>query len=228
MRVEKLQQNVIIVNGSRIGRNTKSNIKKTKATEAAAAAWATTTTTATSPFRIPRCHGLPPGDGGALPRLHRVEHLRQLGVLLADLVFDKNIYNDSSKIMNYFQFYFNFFPGSSGEYLTSFFLIHSPPGERGVHSKSIFRLLLGTRGRCMPKLVEIHLVVLAPDPNKQTDRQTQTDLYLCTIFYYYFLFNYIPVPSCSSPWPSSRWPPCPGGECARGRRTGGSLSGKWI
>ncbi len=38
MRVEKLQQNVIIVNGSRIGRNTKSNIKKTKATEAAAAA----------------------------------------------------------------------------------------------------------------------------------------------------------------------------------------------
>ena len=84
-KVEKLQQNVIIVYGSRIGRNTKSIIKKTKATEAAAAAATTTPTTATSPFRIPRCHGLPPGDGGPLPRLHRVEHLRQLGVLLPDL-----------------------------------------------------------------------------------------------------------------------------------------------
>ncbi len=168
-KVEKLQQNVIIVYGSRIGRNTKSIIKKTKATEAAAAATTTTPTTATSPFRIPGGHGLPPGDGGALPRLHRVEHLRQLGVLLSDLYKNILCYNDFPKIIYFFpfQFKFEYVLVSSGEYLIS--LVFSNAFPKGVSFTKHFLLLLGTRGRCMTKLVEIHPVVLAPDPNKQTD-----------------------------------------------------------
>ena len=38
----------------------------------------------------------------------------------------------------------------------------------------------------MPKLGDINPVVLAPDPNKQTDRQTQTDLYYIYVKYLVF------------------------------------------
>ena len=40
----------------------------------------------------------------------------------------------------------------------------------GQPKKSISRLPTWTRGRPMPNLVEIHPVVWAPNPNKQTDR----------------------------------------------------------
>ena len=45
-----------------------------------------------------------------------------------------------------------------------------PPSPWGVNQKRISRLPTGSRGLSMPNLVEIHPVVWAPKPNKQTDR----------------------------------------------------------
>ena len=52
-----------------------------------------------------------------------------------------------------------------------FFQNYIPPLGGGQHKKRILRLPTGSRGRPMPNLAEIHPVVWAPNPNKQTDRQ---------------------------------------------------------
>ncbi len=52
---------------------------------------------------------------------------------------------------------------------------YTPP-EEGSPQKSVSRLLSDTTGKSMPNLVEIHPVVWAPNPNKQTDKQTNTFL----------------------------------------------------
>ena len=55
-----------------------------------------------------------------------------------------------------------------------FFLVFPKfvPRLGGQPKKSILRLPTGPMGCSMPSLVDIHPVVWAPNPNKQTDRQT--------------------------------------------------------
>ena len=61
-------------------------------------------------------------------------------------------------------------PGESWDFF-KFFQNYTPLWG-GQLKKSILRLPTGSMGRSMPNLVGILPVVWAPNPNKQTDRQT--------------------------------------------------------
>ena len=60
-------------------------------------------------------------------------------------------------------------------WIFEFFQNYTPPGG-GSTQKSISRLTTGPRGWPMANLIRIYPVVWAPNPNKQTNKQTDTSL----------------------------------------------------
>ncbi len=67
-------------------------------------------------------------------------------------------------------------PGLFGESLDFFSLSKNLPPLGGVNPKKYFEVTHRAKGCPMPNLAEIHPVVWAPNPIKQTDRQTDTSL----------------------------------------------------